>query len=60
MHPTITESRVIGTFAGEPMHAWTERDADGALRFFEDYATTVFSPSIGRHIGLTMVREVAA
>ena len=56
-HPIITASQVIGTFAGEPMHAWTEVDAAGVVRTFEDYATTVFCPSLGRDIGLTLVRE---
>lgn len=55
--PQIIESRVIGEFAGQPMHAWTERYADGSLRRFEEYATTVFSKALGRDVGLTMVRE---
>ena len=58
--PTITESRVIGIFAGEPMHAWTEVTADGAARTFEDYVTTVYSPSLGRDIGIALVRETTA
>lgn len=56
--PTITESTVIGYFYTEPMHAWTEVDAAGVARRFEEYITTVFCPSLGRDIGLTMVREI--
>jgi hypothetical protein len=59
MHPTIISSKIIGEFAGEPMHAWVEQYADGSLHAFEDYATTVYAPSLGRDVGLTMVREVA-
>ena len=58
--PTITTSKIIGTFAGQPMNAWTEVAADGSERTFEEYVTTVFAPSIGRDVGLTMVRETTA
>lgn len=59
-HPRVKASTVIGEFAGEPMHAWIEQYPDGSLRSFEDYVTKVWSPSLERFIGLTMVREVAA
>lgn len=57
-HPQIESSRVIGSFAGEPMHAWVERDAAGLVRHFEDYVTSVYSAALGREVGLTLVREV--
>lgn len=59
-HPQIISSRVIGEFAGEPMHAWAEVDAAGLVRHFEEYTATVFAPSLGRDVGLTLVREVTA
>lgn len=56
--PKIIESTVIGHFHAEPMHAWTELFEDGSTRRFEEYITTVFCKSLGRDVGLTMVREV--
>ena len=56
----IISSEVIGTFAGQPMHRWTEREDNGTERTFEDYATSFYSPAFDRHIGLTMVRECNA
>lgn len=59
MHPTIIESTVIGTSStGDEMHRWTEQFADGTVRTFEEYETTCPLPSLGRMMGLTLVREV--
>jgi hypothetical protein len=58
--PKILSSTVIGTFAGQPMHRWIERDDNGAERTFEDYVTSFYSPMFDRHIGLTLVRECTA
>jgi hypothetical protein len=54
----IISSEVIGKFAGQPMHRWVEQDDSGALRTFEDYVTSCYLPSLERHMGLTLVREV--
>lgn len=59
-HPVITAPRVIGEFAGQPMHAWTEVYADGSVHTYEERVTTVFSPALGRDIGLTAVHETTA
>ena len=58
-HPTVTESIEIGRIAGQPAHAWAERTASG-LRYFKEVPAAVFSPALGRDVGLSNVVEIEA
>jgi len=58
MYPTMTveNKRYIGFANGEEMFAWDEV-TEGGVRSFEQYPASVFLPSMGRDMGLVLVRE---
>lgn len=57
-HPKVTEKKPLGIINGNKAYAWAEEMPWGSMRYFRDVPDFVFSKSLGRNVGLTVVKEI--